>query len=527
LGIGAIRRFGDCDPRIVDACSKPADPMTGPASTSRNVTTSYALRALRGISVLALTPYLFRELGTAGFGTWSLLFTVATVFSLVEYGITLGVTKHVAELGPGDASSLRALVGAAAGVMLGAGAVALVLSAVLGVTAAGLAAPGEHEAFTVGAIVIGAAQLVRLPGQAYGATLMGLQRYDLFNLGESLTVVSFAAGTVAVLELGGGIAGLAVAYSGSLVLGAASWALLLHRVRPGALAPPELRASPLRRSIFDFGWRTLLIDSMDFIAQRMDTLVAAAIRGAAAAAPLAAATRLISGVQSLVLPFTSVLLPMVAELHAQGRRDELRRGFVLSTRVALQVSLLAAGGLAIFAGDVVRTWLGPGAPAVTDDILVVLMIVQVLILTPVPAGRVLLGVGQLRAITVLAVVEGVANIALSVVLVAAWGVIGAAVATLATSGLLVPLRVPLACRAVDLAGSRMLREGIGAGVAACAPALACMVAIRLLLDPGVVRLLLGLGVGWGLGAAVAAAQIGPTRLRALGRRGRTIADSSA
>jgi hypothetical protein len=54
-----------------------------------------------------------------------------------------------------------------------------------------------------------------------------------------------------------------------------------------------------------------------------------------------------------------------------------------------------------------------------------------------------------------------------------------------------------------------------------------MVAIRLLLDPGVVRLLLGLGVGWGLGASIAAAQIGPARLRAIGRRGRTIADSSA
>jgi O-antigen/teichoic acid export membrane protein len=529
FAIGAIDPLGDPAPRIVDACSNAARAMTGAASTSRNVTTSYALRALRGASVLVLTPYLFRELGVAGFGTWSLLFTVATIFSLVELAAALGVTKQVAELaGTGRTIQLRELVGAAAAVMLGLGVLALGLSVVLGLAAQGLASPGEHATFATGAVIIGAAQVVRLPGQAYGATLMGLQRYDLYNVGEALTVLAFVIGAVVALELGGGIDALAVAYAVSLLGGAGTWVLLLGRVRPDALAPPSRRASTARRSVFAYGWRTLLIDSMDFIAQRMDTLVVAAIRGAAAAAPLAAATRLISGVQSLVLPFTNVLLPIVAELHVQRRREELIRGFVLSTRVALQVTLLAAGGLAIFAGDVVRTWLGPTAPAVTDDIVVVLMLVQILILPAVPSGRVLLGIGRLRAITVLAIVEGLGNIGLSIVLVSQWGVIGAAVATLAVSGVLVPLRIPLACRAVGCPGTRMLRQGIGVPVLACLPSLAVMTAIRLLLEPGLLRLALGLVLGWGLGVAVALVQLGPKRLLGLvrgGERARTIADT--
>jgi O-antigen/teichoic acid export membrane protein len=347
---------------------------------------------------------------------------------------------------------------------------------------------------------------------------MGLQRYDLFNLGEAVTVLSFLLGAVGAVELGGGIAGLAGAYAGSLVLGAATWLALLRRHRPDALAAPRAGRRESRRSVVAFGWRALLIDSMDFIAMRMDTLVVASLRDVRAAAPLAAATRLISGVQSLILPFVAVLVPMVAESHAAGDREAVRRQLLLATRVALQLTLLTAGGLALFATDVVDAWLGADAPAVTDDLVVVLMIVQILILVPLPAGRVLLGLGRLRAVTVLAVMEGVGNLALSIVLVIEYGAMGAAVATLITSGLLVPVRLPLACRATGCTASRLGREALLPALAGCAPAFAVMAVALLALDAGPLRLAVGLGGASACGAAVAALQIGPARLRAALRR---------
>jgi O-antigen/teichoic acid export membrane protein len=483
---------------------------------ARNVVSSYGLRGLRAVSVLVLTPFLFRELGLDGFGTWSVLFTVATIFSLVEYGATLGITKHVAEhLEAGRLQALRETVAVGVALMIGLGVIALVASVALGALAPRLAAPGQADAFRTGLVVIGAAQLVRFPGQALGATLMGLQRYDLFNLGESITVLSFLAGAVGAIELGGGIEALAGAYGISLVLGAVAWAVLLRRHAPHALAGPRLGSREVRHASLTFGWRALLIDSMDFVAQRMDTLVVAAVRSAAAAAPLAAATRLISGVQSLILPFVGVMVPMISELEAGGRREEVRRRLLVATRIALQATLLAAGGLAMFADDLVAAWLGDEAPAVTADLVVVLMIVQVLILTAAPAGKVLLGLGRLRAVTVLAVAEGVGNLGLSVALVTAFGVMGAAVATLVTSGLLVPVRIPLACHATGTPAARLVGDALAPALLACAPALVAMVTVRLLLDPGVVRLLVGLSAGWGIGALIGVLQAGgPRRLLA-------------
>ena len=185
---------------------------------ARNVGSSYGLRGLRALSVLVLTPYLFRSLGVDGFGSWSILFTVGTIFALVELGATVGVTKQVAEQ-----EDVRELVGVSAGLMAGLGVLALAVSLPLALLADGLVPERLADPFAAGMVIIGAAQLVRFPGQAYGATLMGLQRYDLFNAGEAATVLSFVAGAVAAIELGGGIAGLAAAYGGSLVLGAVVW----------------------------------------------------------------------------------------------------------------------------------------------------------------------------------------------------------------------------------------------------------------------------------------------------------------
>ena len=75
------------------------------------------------------------------------------------------------------------------------------------------------------------------------------------------------------------------------------------------------------------------------------------MRGAVAAAPYAAAVRLQSGLQSFTLPLIDLLLPMVADLRTRGFHDEVRRRFSLATRVALQITLPLAFGIAVFAHD--------------------------------------------------------------------------------------------------------------------------------------------------------------------------------
>jgi O-antigen/teichoic acid export membrane protein len=293
-----------------------------------------------------------------------------------------------------------------------------------------------------------------------------------------------------------------------------------------SLRPRWPRGEDLGR-VVGFGSQALLADSMVFIGQRMDTLVIAAIRNAAQAAPFAAAMRLAGALQGLTLPFVVLLMPMASDLHARGRHAEVIRRFGIATRIALQLTLPTAIAFALFSTDIRDVWLGSGAPDVTAAIIAVLMCTQILTLSAFPAEKMLVGIGRVRVVATLAVIEGVSNVALSIVLVSAYGAIGAAIGTLLTSGLLAPVKFPLACRAMEYPTRRFLRTAIVPGLMASLPSVALMVATLLLLPSGGLRLAVGLALGLGSAAAVAAAQIGPRRtldtLRTM--RGRAVTDT--
>jgi O-antigen/teichoic acid export membrane protein len=481
-------------------------------SIARNAASSYGTRLLRGLSVALITPYLFRRLGTSGFGTWSVMVTVTAVFNLLEYGVSAGITKFVAQFhARGERRELEDTLSGAVLVMGIVGLLAGLISVAIGVFASGLAAPDERDAFETGMLVLGAATLLYFPTVAYAATLTGYQRYDMFNICQAIIIVTFAAGTVAAIETDSGIEGLAAAYGLSLIAGGISYVLVLHRIDPKLSLWPRRPSRGALQRVGGFGSFALLADSMVFIGQRMDTIVIAAVRSASTAAPFAAAIRLAGGIQSLTFPFITLLMPMASDLHARGEHQEVIRRFTIATRVAFQLTFPTAIAFSLFSTDITDVWLGSEAPDVTAAIISVLMLVQILTMSAYPAEKVLVGIGRVRVVAMLAVLEGVSNIGISIALVSAYGAIGAAIGTLVTSGVLAPIKFPLACHATGAGTLQFLRKSILPATIGSLPAIGVMLGVWAVLPSGAVRLAAGLTLGLAAGVAVAAAQIGPRR----------------
>src|SRR5689334_4977104 len=115
---------------------------------TRNAASAYGARALLGLSVLLLTPYLYRRLGAGGFGTLSVILTIGTTFSLIELGFARGVSKITAELLAKDRKDeLNENVGASVSLFAALGVLAAAVLLLVGIFGSGLAATGERHAF--------------------------------------------------------------------------------------------------------------------------------------------------------------------------------------------------------------------------------------------------------------------------------------------------------------------------------------------------------------------------------------------
>lgn len=476
------------------------------ATIARNASSAYASRALLLLSALLLTPYLFRRLGIDGFGTWSVAFTFATIASLLEVGFSDGIVRFVAShRAAGTRVQLQRAVSGAVVLMTLLGLLAAAGAAAVGLFLDGLAAPAARDDFRLGMVVLGCAFLVRFPCVAYGATLVGHQRYDLFNLSAMATTAGSAIGAVVAVESGYGVLGVIVAQALASVAGGLLYCLLLVRLRTGlSLLPGGGWTELVRPSSL-----TLAAESLNFAGQRLDVVLIAAVRDAVTAAPYAAALKLQSGVQAATLPFVELLMPMASDLWARGNREELLRRLTLATRVAMQLTVPLAAAIALFATDLVELWLGGEAPAVTATIVVVLMGVQVAGLAAAPARRVLVGVGRVGTIAVLSAVEGLASVVLTIALVSAYGAVGAAVATLVAVAAVAPLTYPIACRTLGGSSLRFLEEALGRAVLASVPSVGAMLLVRTLLPQGSGRLVVGLGIGFLLAAPLLAVSLRP------------------
>lgn len=483
---------------------------------ARNAVSSYAARALLGVAALALTPYLFRALGPSGFGTWSVIFGLTAVALVLQVGFSQGLTQMMAELrGQRRSSDLNETMEAGLTLMAWAGLSMLAVAIVGAVALPGLAAEGQQGAFRAGLLLVGAALVVRMPCMACAAALVAHQRYDLANVGSVVTTLVFAAGAVVAIESGAGITGVAGAQALALTLGGVTYIVTLRRHCPELSLRLTGGRGEARRRMMRFSAFTLLADSMVLVGQRLDVVLIAAIVNAAAAGPYAAVVKLQSALQSLTRPFIDLLMPMVAELAGRGQRAETLRRLAVTTRLALQISVPVAAAMAIFASDIVAVWLGNGAPAVTQDFVVLLMLANVVGLVAVPATEALIGLARVRLIGALAVGEGLLNVGLSLFLISVYGAVGAALGTLVAATVMGPLRLPIAARSAGGSTREMIGKSIVIPLLSSAPALAAMLAIHQLLPAGWERLILGCSTGVAAAVAIGALQLGPTRIRAV------------
>ena len=370
--------------------------------------------ALQLLAAAALTPVITRLLGTDQFGAVAAATAVMQVlFVLTDLGLATALQRHYA--GPDGLAGARKLLMLAAVL---AALVTLLADATGPLWSDVLGFPGYGGALRLAVWWAGTSAVTNVAL----ALLRSQDRLLRFSAVSLLQSVGASAASVALVAV---VAPTATAFVlGQLLLQIAALALALH------LAPPALvrrRDARMAREALAYGLPLVPAFLCTFVLAAADRLIIQMQLGETAVARYQVAYNVGDMPMLLLGVLATAWLPRIFALD--GTRD--RAAVIGASRDALYRLLVPViAGLAVGAPLVLRLWAPPEYQL--DDLL---LVTSLIIVTAVPytavlaATRARLADGGTAAIAGTTGVAAVANVVLCVVLVARFGLAGAAGAT--------------------------------------------------------------------------------------------------
>lgn len=437
----------------------------------RNILSNWGSFAIGAIIQFLMMPFLIHRLGDTQYGIWALILSFTGFLGLFDFGVSGSVVKYVAEFrAKKDTDGLNRVCSGAYYVYLAAGALAFLVSVVM--------AFGFVQNFKIPQEAISDARWVTLiVGFQIGLTLpfgfftgymRGMQRYD-HVAGISLAILFFRSLVIIAVVLSGHrLIAIALVHLVSTIVGGVIRAIYVFGTNPDL----ELRPRLVTRDTLAMVSRYSFLIFLYFMATRLvfsaGSLVIGYYLTAAAITLWAIPLRLVDELRVVTMS-TGVLQPTVSHLNAEGQIARVRKLLVNGTKYSMMVVLPIAVAYLVMGDVFISLWMGPKYSAACYGVLVVLTCAVVANISQFTSTQVLQGVARHGITAYVTILEAAANLALSIVLVRRYGIIGAAVGTLVpmlcTNLIVIPWYT---CRVVRFSMPRFFREGL---LVPCIPAL--------------------------------------------------------
>ncbi len=430
----------------------------------------------RGCSIVItffLTPFLVQHLGDERYGLWSIAFSLLGFYALADLGLRGTSTKYIAEKhAKGCHGDVNRIVVTTLLIYALLGVVVLGVGCALATFLPSQLKTAHVDASTIRCVLILTAVTfaIRLTCQPFGAILAAFARYDLTNSLAVVSQIGSAVAMVVALKLGWGLTGMAI---GTLIVGAATQCgqfLLAHHVFTDLSLSLRLFDRSLISSLSSFSLSLIAINGARQLTQYGIVLFMGMILGPALVAVYSIADSVIRKTSMLTKGVSSVVMPIASRLDASGDRDAILRMSTVVSRI-MQVSAMFVFSVCLIHGrDIIELWIGEGYGNKVYLVLCVLAAANVATLVSGGLPSVLTGMGELRILRRLMIVDSVLCVVLSLLLMNVYGVVGAAGGILAvrlvTHSVILPFVV---CRLVERSWHRFVIETTGSAVLGVVP----------------------------------------------------------
>jgi O-antigen/teichoic acid export membrane protein len=383
-----------------------------------------------------LSPFILHRLGDVAFGVFVLANSVVAYLGLLDLGMQSSVLRFVSKgHTKGDHEGASDAISAALWVRLQVSALALLLSAGIAVVFPHLfKVPADLASEARKAILlIGLTTALSMSVGVVGGVISALNRYDLQNYVSLLQTAIRVVGVVFVLRSGHGIVGIALSELVAAVVGNLLLVLIARRLYPELRIQLKKPRRETLRQIWSYSFYAFLTTIAVQLVYQTDNLVVGAFVSASAVTFYAIANNLCRYSTQVVSSMGGTFVPAASTYEAAGDTASLLMLYKNGTRATLMISLPILITFIVRGPSFIGLWMGPEYAHSSGIVLIILSIALFFSYANRTAGAIAFGVEKHKTTALWSIGEGVANLALSILLVHWYGIYGVAIGTMVPS----------------------------------------------------------------------------------------------
>jgi O-antigen/teichoic acid export membrane protein len=448
----------------------------------KNVGSSWFALGLNILIGIFLSPFILHRLGDVAFGLWVLIFSLTGYYGIFDFGIRSSIVRYVSKYTATlDREELNGLINTAMFTYSCLGIVCALITAVgcLYIDRLFHIAPD----FVVSArwllFMVGTSVALGFPLGVSGGMLEGLQKFYVLNW-TNIAFSSVLRVILIVIYLNRGYGLLTVAFITVAlpVVSAVVRGVVALRALPVKFSWKYVNRNSLR-SMANYSGVTFTIIVAQRLRFKTDAVVIGTLLSSAAITYFYAGSRLVDYAGEVVSSLAQIFVPMSSQSDAAGNMDRLRKIFVVGNRACAFTILPITAIFVVLGKSIIEVWVGKKYVAQGYPVLLTLILPYTLMLMQAASSRILMGMSKHGTLAVVSLIEGVANLVLSILLVRPFGILGDAFGTaiplLGTFIFFLPAHL---CSRLSVRLSTFVRQAYLLPVTLCAPMVVVLCLMR-------------------------------------------------
>lgn len=405
--------------------------LTGRNRIVRNVITSWGSYMVFVVAGFVMPRLIDTNIGQASLGVWDFCWSVVAYLDFAGLGVGNSVNRYVAKYrAVNDVKALGVTVSSVIviQILIAIMVVLITIGLVSFVPDYFLEKFGEDVgdvSWVIG--FLGLSVVFRMLFDPSRGVLAGCHRWDIYNGIQSASHVVSTIAMIITLLLGGGLAGMALAYMVVILLTEITRSIWAIKICKELVIKFEYIQKHQMKKMIIFGVKTIISGAPNMLVTQATVILLVSSLGPAALAVFARPLALVRHIGAFIAKFAFVLTPTAGSLYGTGKEKELREFFVLTVRYGVAFTLPMILFLAIYGDVILELWMGKNY--VQWNLVIVLAAGYFLPVAQSPALRILMGMNKHGKIAVhsLFVMIAVYIAGLVIINITGWNLVSAAV----------------------------------------------------------------------------------------------------